>query len=100
MKEGKGEFHDMVRMSVFIWESYPSGTNGKLCVHGCLVAPLYEKLNPNVMQAVHLEKGKGKKIQPPRGWSICLPSKKDSQALAKRYFQLTGKTVFKHFHFL
>lgn len=52
----------MVRMSVFIWESYPSGTNGKLCVHGCLVAPLYEKLNPNVMQAVHLEKGKGKKI--------------------------------------
>lgn len=59
MREGKGEFLGMLRVTVFIWESYPAGTNGKLCVHGCLVAPLYGKWNPNVIQAVHLEKGGG-----------------------------------------
>lgn len=100
MKEGKGEFHDMVRMSVFIWQSYPSGTNGKLCVHGCLVAPLYEKINPNVMQAVHLEKGKGKKYNLPEIGQSVYHQKKDSQTLAKICFQLTGKTAFRHFHFL
>lgn len=99
MREGKGEFLGMLRVTVFIWESYPAGTNGKLCVHGCLVAPLYGKWNPNVIQAVHLEKGGGGGI-PSRHQSVCLPSKKVFQALAKYYFQLTGEIAFRHFHLL
>lgn len=88
----------MLRMTVFIWESCPAGTNGKLCVHGCLVAPLYGKWNPNVIQAVHLDK-RGKRPHS-RGQSLCLPSKKVFQALVKYYFQLTGEIAFGHFHLL
>lgn len=44
-------------MTVFIWESYPAGTNGKLSVHGCLVAPLNDKWNPNVTQDFFWKKG-------------------------------------------
>jgi len=64
VREGKGKFPDVFRMTAFILESYPTGTNGKLCVHGCLVAPLYGKWNPNIIQTVHLEKRGKKKILP------------------------------------
>lgn len=63
MRGGKGKFPDMFRMTVFVWESHSAGANGKLCVHGCLVAPLYGKWIPNVIQAVHLEK-RGKNTLP------------------------------------
>lgn len=84
---GNGELPDMVRMSVFIWESYPSGINGKLCVHGCPVAPLYEKQNPYIMQAVHLEKGRRRKLQRSVSLSII---KKSFSGFSKMKFLADG----------
>lgn len=56
------------------------------CVHGCLVAPLYGKWNPNVMQAVHLEK-RGEK-------NPSLPEVGQFVNYQKKFFKPWQNTIF------
>lgn len=74
----------MFRLSVSIWESYPPGINGKLSVDGCPVASSYEKQNPNVMQTVHLEKGRKRELQ--RSLSLSI--------IKNKFFRLQQNEVF------
>lgn len=56
-------------------------------VHGCPVAPLYEKQNPYIMQAVHLEKGRKRKLQRSVSLSII---KKSFSGFSKMKFLADG----------